>query len=187
KCCWSTPVLDAIGNVIATFALYFHDNHLPSEQDLQLIARCTHIVGITIERDHRQQALVESEERFRGVFASASLGIAISELSGNIVRVNPAYCRMLGYSEDELNRLTILEITHPDDRARNSADLEKLINNRISSFIIEKRYLHKQGHIVWAKVSVSLLRSASGQPASLISICEDITAQRQAQEQLRLL
>src|SRR5690606_37395544 len=67
------------------------------------------------------------------------------------------------------------------------ADLEKLINNRISSFIIEKRYLHKQGHVVWAKVSVSLLRSASGQPASLISICEDITAQRQAQEQLRLL
>jgi len=187
KSCWSTPVLDSNDNVIATFALYYHDNRFPSEQDLQLIARCTHIVGITIERENRQKALVESEERFRGVFAGASLGIAISDLSGRIIRANPAYCLMLGYNEDEMTELRILDITHPDDRERNKTDLEHLLSNRIPSFIIEKRYLHKQGNVVWGRLCVSLLRSASGQPSSIIAICEDITAQKKTQEQLRLL
>jgi PAS domain S-box-containing protein len=187
KSCWSTPVLDSNDNIIATFALYYHDNRYPSEQDLQLIARCTHIVGITIERENRQKALVESEERFRGVFAGASLGIAISDLSGRIIRANPAYCMMLGYNEDELTERRILDVTHPDDRERNKTELEHLLSNRIPSFIIEKRYLHKQGHVVWGRLCVSLLRSASGQPSSIIAIGEDITTQKKTQEQLRLL
>jgi PAS domain S-box-containing protein len=136
------------------------------------------------ERRRAEEALRQSEENFRSLFAEAATGIAVTTLDGRFLRANPAHCRMLGYSEAELRQHRFIDFTHPEDRTRNLELYNQLIAGDLPSFILEKRYLRKDGSHVWARVSVSTRKDAHGRAEQVIAVTEDITELRQAAGEL---
>ena len=133
-----------------------------------------------------EERLRESEERFRGAFKFAAIGMALVGPDGRFLRVNEAVCRILGYSAEELLATTFGAITHPDDLERDTAYARQLLDGSISHCQMEKRYFHKDGHIVWVLLSASLVHDSSGQPSYFVSQLQDITEQRRLTEDLRL-
>ncbi|HEX8229162.1 MAG TPA: PAS domain S-box protein [Chloroflexia bacterium] len=157
------------------------------EKDGQRVAMLSSIRDIT-ERIRHEEALRESEERFRQTFDGAPIGLALVGLDFKPFRANAALCKFLGYSEEELTQLTATELTYPEDVA---ADLElatQLLGGEIPSYQIEKRYVTRSGDIVWAQLSVALIRDAAGSILYALSMLEDITQRKRAEEErLRLL
>ena len=142
-----------------------------------------------VKRKQTEEALRESEERFRAIFEQAAIGMDICDLEGRFVQVNQKLCDILGYSQSELKALTFIELTHPDDQQTNTEYLRSLLANEISTFSLKKRYIHKQGHTIWANTTISLLYDSSGKPKYYIGVIEDISSaheqavQRQQMEQ----
>lgn len=143
---------------------------------------------LRVEWAHAQESeatLRESENRFRSVFEETAIGMVLLEPNGRFLRVNRAFCAMVGYAEDELLTKTFQAITHPDDLDRNIKDVEKLLAGETLSIHIEKRYRHKLGQTICVHVNVSLVRDARGAPRYFIAQSQDITERKQAEEQLR--
>lgn len=132
-----------------------------------------------------QEALRESEARLRTAFNQAAVGMAQAELNGKFEQVNQRMADILGYTPEELCQRTFLEITHPDDRAATSAKVRQLLAGEIPDYALEKRYLCKDGRVVWSRITVTLLKDASGQPRRFIGVVEDITERKQAEESIR--
>jgi len=133
------------------------------------------------------RALQESESRFRAIFEQAAIGMADSSLDARFIRLNQRFCEIMGYSREELLGLTFRQITHPDDLARDEQIVAQLLRGDLGSFAVEKRYLRKDGGVVWANLMLSLHRSASGDPLHFVAIVEDITLQKRAEEERRNL
>src|SRR5271157_478831 len=133
------------------------------------------------------KALQESESRFRAIFEQAAIGMADSSLDARFIRVNQRFCKILGYSREELLGRTFRDITHPDDLARDAQLVAQLLKGETSGFAVEKRYLRKDGGVVWANLLLSLLRSPSGDPLNFVAVVEDITAQKRAEDERRNL
>ncbi|NJM77977.1 MAG: PAS domain S-box protein [Acaryochloridaceae cyanobacterium RU_4_10] len=137
------------------------------------------------ERKRSEQALQESEERFRATFEQAAVGIAHVGLDGRWLKVNQKLCDIVGYSAEELLQITFQDITYPEDLELDLANIRQLLNNEIQTYSMEKRYLHKQGFLVWIDLTVSLVRDVSsdreagfsklGEPKYFISVVEDIS------------
>lgn len=147
------------------------------------------IIGVArdiSERHASERALRQSEERYRAAFDQAAVGVAQIEFDGAFERVNPALCELLGYSAEELLRLKFSDITHPDDLARSVRLVGEVLEHQRESFAIAKRYIRKDGRIIWASSTVSLIRDRLGNPQSLIAIVEDISAQKEAELALQL-
>jgi PAS domain S-box-containing protein len=132
-----------------------------------------------------RRKLRESEERFRALFATAAIGIAVAANEGAYLEANAAYCRLVGYSEDELRALDFAALTHPDDLALNVKLRRDLLAGERDSFLLEKRYVRKGGDIVWVRTTVSATRSARGDITALIVIAEDISERKIAEDALR--
>lgn len=128
-----------------------------------------------------QPAPVPGEDFFREAFAHASVGIAVTDLAGRFLQVNPAFCRITGYDEAKLLATSFLAITHPDDRAGNLHLVQQLLAGTIASFDVEKRYVQKNGAIVWVLNSIALCRADRGQPSHFMALCQDITRRKQAE------
>jgi diguanylate cyclase (GGDEF)-like protein/PAS domain S-box-containing protein len=136
----------------------------------------------TIQRSAKE--LRENEERFRKTFDFASIGMAIVALDGKWTQVNAALCELLGYSADELRPLSFQDLTHPDDLQADLGYVQQILLAEINTYQMEKRYFHKDGHIVWALLSVSLVRDVEGSPVHFVSQIQDITARKQAEQAL---
>lgn len=137
-------------------------------------------------RKQAEQALAESEERLRTAFEDASTGIALVGLDNRYLRVNRALCGMLGYCEEELLGKTSFELTHPDDlEASQDRTRQMLAADGSPGMSLEKRYLRKDGSVVWAISDVSLVRDASGEPIHFVSQFQDITRRKQAEAALK--
>jgi PAS domain S-box-containing protein len=134
-----------------------------------------------------EAALRESEERLRVLFDNAPVGIEDLALSGELVRVNPRLCEITGYTADELRRLRIQDITHPDDLDADLANLQRLRSGEIDTFSMEKRDLRKDGAVVWIEASRAVVRDPDGNPLLFVGAVRDITAQRQAEAEVRTL
>ncbi|UCG01595.1 MAG: PAS domain S-box protein [Candidatus Heimdallarchaeota archaeon] len=132
-----------------------------------------------------EEALRESEEKFRSVFENSPLGIALTDLNFSFTEVNDVFKEMLGYQGNELTQRTILDITHEEHRERDEEHIKKLLNNEISSFQTEKRYLKKNEDILWVRVALSLLKDDKGNPLNFLLMVEDITAIKQREEELK--
>jgi PAS domain S-box-containing protein len=132
-----------------------------------------------------QRQLHDCEERYWGLFAATTTGIAVSTPDGRYLQANATYCRMLGYTEDELLASNCAELTHPDDLNLIVKLRENLLAGGRENFSAEKRYLKKDGDVVWARVGISALRSPDGDITSLILISEDITERKRAEDALR--
>jgi PAS domain S-box-containing protein len=141
------------------------------------------VIGVNIdvtERKESEAALRLSENRFASAFQYATTGMALVSLEGRWMKVNQAVCELLGYSAEELAEKTFQDITHPEDLQGDLEKLEKLIRGEITFYKMEKRYFHKDGHIVWALLGVSLLRDQQNAPLYFISQIEDITEMKNA-------
>ena len=125
-------------------------------------------------------ALQESEERFRGAFHAASLGMALTALDGSFVQVNDRFAEMLGYTVEEVAQLDLRAITHRGDIDVEIANAERLRTGEIDSYEREKRYVRKDGSVLWAHLTVSAVRDYEGKPVHVLSHVQDITAQREA-------
>jgi PAS domain S-box-containing protein len=132
-----------------------------------------------------EQTLRESEHRFRTVFEHAATGIAITNLDGDFERCNPAYCALLGYTQEDLHRIAFPSLVHPDDRAANMAEFRRLLGGELPFFEIENRYIHKSGALVWVRKWVSLLPDAAGRPAHVVALVSDTTERRRVEQELR--
>ncbi|HUO08300.1 MAG TPA: PAS domain S-box protein [Phycisphaerae bacterium] len=132
-----------------------------------------------------EEALRESEERFRGTFENAAVGIAHEDLAGRFLRFNKKFCEILGYSQEELVGKTLSEVTFPEDLADDLAQFSALIQGESSSYTMEKRFIRKDGALVWGQLTVSLQFNAAGKPAYCIKIVQDITGRKRAEEALR--
>lgn len=129
-------------------------------------------------------ALVESDQRFRGAFETAAVGMALVGLSGEFLEVNQSLLAMLGYSENELPAMTFQQITHPDDLSLDLEHLSALSAGKIKSYQMEKRYFCKDGSIIWARLSVSVVRNKDGNPLHYVSQVENITERVALQRQV---
>lgn len=130
--------------------------------------------------------IAESELRFRTAMENAAIGMCLATPEGRPIAVNKAICQMLGFSEDELKVRTFPDLTHPDDRAENRALVNRVRNGEIDSYRVEKRYLRKDGSIMWGALAVSVIRDkATGAPLYFISQTEDITTRKAAEAELK--
>ncbi|MBA2722058.1 MAG: PAS domain S-box protein, partial [Methylibium sp.] len=127
------------------------------------------------------EALRASEERLAAVFNSTAVGVALIGLDGRFVQVNDSFCRITGYSREELAATDRGALTHPDDRARSLASMEALTAGQVANFDIEKRYIRKDGTPVWVQNSVSLVRDGAGQPERVVVLCRDVTKRKRAE------
>jgi PAS domain S-box-containing protein len=143
------------------------------------------------ERKRNEDALLEthaklmrSEERWRSVFENSAIGVALTDLNGKFIAVNPVYQSMLGYTEAELAQVSFIDITIEEDRDLNSTLVEELLSGERKQFQIEKRYRRKNGSIVRARNTVSLVPGTERVPQCLMAFSEDVTERRLAEEAL---
>jgi PAS domain S-box-containing protein len=130
-------------------------------------------------------ALRESAARLRAYFESPAVGIAITSPEKGWVEVNDQICSMLGYSREELSRLTWLDLTHPDDAAANLALFEDLLAGKRENYSLDKRFVRKDGTTFWCLVSASCVRRPEGSVKYIVSIYKDIEGRKRAEEALR--
>ncbi|MDO8596215.1 MAG: PAS domain S-box protein, partial [Sulfuricaulis sp.] len=126
-----------------------------------------------------------TEARYRAIFENAAVGITRVDLNGVLVDVNQKFCDLLGYTQDELIGKAIKEITHPDDYGQGAAYRGQITQGAMKAAIGEKRFVHKDGSIVWARRTMSIARDDAGNPQYVISVVEDITERKQAEMALR--
>lgn len=131
-----------------------------------------------------EEVLRESEERFRLAFEKGPIGMAIVGPDYRILRANKAICEMLGYSEQELVMLTFADITHPEDLERDLRLAEQLFGGEISSYGLDKRYVRKDGKVLWGQLTATVIRDEMGKPMYGLGMVEDITGRKQVQEEL---
>src|SRR5258706_1501539 len=133
------------------------------------------------ERKRAEEALRESEARFRSTFENAAVGIGHVALDGRLLRINDSLCRITGYTRDELLLRRVEDISHPDDVEAGSASTDRLVAGAVGAYRRQKRCVRKDGTTVWVAVTVSLARKPDGSPDYFISVIEDITKAKEAE------
>jgi PAS domain S-box-containing protein len=131
-------------------------------------------------RTRAELASHANEERFRSIFESSAIGVAILDPDSRFIEINGAFSTMTGFANRELRGLDWLEIVHASDRAGVQARLADLLEGRVSSFVLEKRYVREDASVIWVRESVSAVR-AEGRVEQIIAICEDVTERRESQ------
>ncbi len=186
RACWSVPIM-LNKSVAATFAVYYKQPRSPREEELEAVQRMAYLMGIALERDRKEKELQESEARFRRIFLHAATGIAVISPSNRFLQVNMPYCAMLGYTEKEMLQKDLMSITHVDDRETSNKLLQELLAGIKDSYVIEKRYIHKNGSTVWCRSSVSAMREPGGRIVATVRVVEDITEAMLAQQKIERL
>ena len=131
-----------------------------------------------------QQALRESRNRLQNILANAGVGIAFGDAQGHITETNPAFDQMLGYDEGALIGMNFAEITHPEDAALEQPLFEAISRREREGYELEKRYLTREGRVIWVQLNVSAARDADGRIESLVGVVSDITRRKQYELEL---
>lgn len=141
-------------------------------------------LNVTEERNI-QVSLRESEERFRVIFERSTVGKSLTAPNGKLLKINPSFATMLGYTIEEMQELDFAHITYPEDIAESKECVRSLLENEKTSYRMEKRYLHKTGGLIWTDVSTTLLKNGEGEPLYFITSIIDISKQKQAEQDLK--
>jgi PAS domain S-box-containing protein len=158
-----------------------------------MLLRCLVLTDLSAQRAaeaqtaEAHQALRVSEERLRALVDNAPIGIQELTLSGELVQVNPRFCEITGYTADELLSLRIQDITHPGDLDADRVNMKRLRLGEIDSFSMEKRDVRKDGGVVWVEANRAVVHDSEGNPVLIVGAVRDITAQRDAEAEVRRL
>ena len=154
--------------------------------EARLLSQQKRIAGELDQRVAQRTAqLAAAEERWRSVFENSAIGVALTDLNGRFFAANPIYEEMLGYSEEELRKLTFFDVTHEEDLEPNQTLIGELLSGKRQQFQIEKKYRRKNGSPIWVRNNVSMVPGTERIPRFLMALSEDITERKQAEEKLR--
>jgi PAS domain S-box-containing protein len=131
-----------------------------------------------------EMQLKENEEIFRTVFENANIGVCMVSMEGKFINVNDSFCRMLGYTKGELILLTFNDITHAEDKERGNVSLEKMMNKAANNCDFEKRYIHKEGQIIWVHISISIVTKPQNNTRYFVSYIYNINDRKVAEKAL---
>ena len=177
----ATPIFDERGNV--SYAIVAFQDIRERKKAEKVLADYNRTLELQVAA--RTAALRESQERFRNAFESAAIGMAMVSPEGRFLSVNPPFCQMFGYAEEELLGLNFQELTHPEDLEVSQSRVRQLLAGSIPYFHLETRYLHKRSKIIWALLGVSLVRDAQKKPLYFIAQIQDISDRKRAEQTLR--
>jgi PAS domain S-box-containing protein len=177
-------------------AFQHYPSHRVDDALVGMIGAAVGLTGLVVARQvvavrenvrlHAVQEARRAEEHFRAVFDHAGVGMALVDWNGRILHSNPSMQRMLGYGAAELVGKSIADITHPDDLAANAEHFTRLARGDVDHYRVDKRYLRRDGGVVWAWLTVSTLRGAgAGGRRLAVGVIEDVTHRRHAEEKLR--
>ncbi|MCG2418901.1 PAS domain S-box protein [Aequorivita sp. F47161] len=151
-------------------------------------SKCIRLYGIVQDIDAFKKIQIKTiiqEEQFRQTFVHAPIGMALVDLDGTWLKVNEEICHFLGFSKKELYALTFKDITHPHDLEKDIELLTELLNDDLKNYQMDKRYIRKNGDVVWANLSVSLVRDDDGNPLHFVSQIQDINENKKLTEAIQ--
>jgi PAS domain S-box-containing protein len=183
----ATPLMARDGRPVGVLSTHFCNVLRPSEHAMRTLDLYVRLAVDFIERYRAEEALRQSEERYKRVYENAGTGIYIADLSGRFQYCNPAYASMHGYTEEELRKLRTKDLVHPEDWPRHTPEIQLLSLGKIRSFEIMNRCISKGGDLLWVHKHVSLLRDATGCPESTIALVTDMTERKRAEDARELL
>ncbi len=139
-------------------------------------------MAMALDNAQVYQNLERSEKRFRATFEQAAVGIAHVSPDGRFLRINQKYCDIVGYSYEETLQLTFQDITYPDDLESDVAQVNQLLAGEIDTYSMDKRYISKNGELVWVNLTVSLVRNEAEQPQWFVAVVNDIAERKKAEK-----
>jgi PAS domain S-box-containing protein len=182
-----TPLRTADGQIIGAVAVQSYTEGVGyTARDKDVLEFVSTQIAMAVDRKRAEQTLRESEERFRTIFARSAVGIGITDIrTRRIIESNAALQVMLGYSAEELRETTTTGLMHPDDVADELETNRKLLEGLADHIVTEKRWIRKDGNIVWGRVTASVVKDPAGVPLFGIGLVEDITQKNDAEEMIR--
>jgi PAS domain S-box-containing protein len=138
-------------------------------------------------KEHKLAAevLLSSEDRWRSVFENTAIGVALADLNGRLLAINPTYQKMLGYTEEEFQTLSFLDFTHEDYVEACEVLAAELVDGKLEQFQIEKQYRRKDGSPIWVRDHISLVSGTESIPRFIMALSEDITERKEAEAALQ--
>ena len=183
--CWSLPFRDDTDALLGTFAVYMRKRGEPDEESVALLTEFTRLAGLAIQQQQREQARLESEQRFRATFEQAAVGIAQLSPDGHWLRVNERMCQMLGYSREALLQSTYQELSCQEDLPEEMRQAARILVGEIDSYRLEKRFLREHGALLWARLNVTLVRDDQRKPLYFVVVIEDISLRKEQEQALQ--
>ncbi|WP_207510501.1 PAS domain S-box protein [Longitalea luteola] len=164
---------------------WLHSRGKTSFDEANIPARFTGVIRDITPEKLAEEAVRESEERFRSTFENAAVGIAHVDLNGTWLMVNDRLCEIAGYTREELLAKTFQEITHPHDLDADLHFVAGLLSGRLKTYSMEKRYIRKNGSFIWVNLTVSLAKKRDGSPDYFIAVIQDISEQKRTEEEVK--
>ncbi|MEP6920110.1 MAG: diguanylate cyclase [bacterium] len=176
-----------IAIIYLTYRTYLRNIETSAAQAEQAKLHVAELNRFIAEQERISKALQESEEHFRTAFDYAAIGMALVSPEGRWLRVNRSLCEIVGYNEEELLNSNFQDITHQEDLGNDLAHVYRMLGGELLTCQVEKRYIHRDGHEVWALTSNSLVRDALGAPLHFIFQIEDVTERKRAEGAIQTL
>lgn len=158
-----------------------------AEDDTNFLQAVANVLAEGVRRQRAGEALLESERRYRSIFETAAVGVAQTSLEGTYLEVNERLCRELGYARDELLEMTFRDITTGDDLAETERQARRLVGGEIEYHQMDKRYVRKNGEVFWGHLTISAVRTPTGEPEYFTAVVENIDDRKRAETALEEL
>ncbi|HTX98540.1 MAG TPA: PAS domain S-box protein [Bacteroidota bacterium] len=169
---------------VGSLCMVYQRDFVPTEGQERILGIIASAIAVEENRRRAVEALGESEDRFRVIYESSPVGILSVDGTGKVIRSNHAFEKIIGYTEDELKQMTFSDFTYPEDREVGLDALKNMIAGATDRAHMEKRYVRKDGSLLWASLTVSTIRDQRGTLHSTVSIVEDITERKRSEERL---
>ncbi|HTX17452.1 MAG TPA: PAS domain S-box protein [Bacteroidota bacterium] len=187
-----TLPLTVFGSTIGSFSIYASAHSFFDDAQIELLDEVTNDISFALEmmktghlRQEAEEALRESENRFRSMFENSTTGAALVGLDGRYLMVNKALCDTFGRTAEELTSEGFMDVTHPHDKELSRKMWKEVLDGKGVGIKFTKRYLHKDGHVLWAEVSSATINDAGGTPRYFITHVTDFTERKRSEEALR--
>jgi PAS domain S-box-containing protein len=181
----STPLVSRKGELLGVMSTHFRQPRRFSVTELRFTDLYARHAADIVERNQAEEALRASEERFRRYFDLGLIGMALTSPGKGCLEVNDELCRILGYPREELMRLRWPELTHPDHLAADVVEFESVLAGEQDGYVLEKRFLRKDGQAVWCTMAAQCVRAADGSVEFFVALVQDMTERLKADEALR--